>query len=91
MSTADEDEGVPGREPDEGDGGAAPGPSRPGFFWRLFVVAFGVTMVTMAGALVRTGAVVGILLGVLTGVVGVAIIAVASGVVELVQDRRRTG
>lgn len=78
--------------PDEPPAGMPPEGTehrRPGFFWRLLVVAFGVATLTMGGALIRTGEVVGIVLGLVTGAVGVAIIAVASGVVELVADRRR--
>lgn len=76
-----------GQPPDE-PGGEGP-PSPPGLFLRLLVVGFGLVLLATAGALVRTATVVGVVLGVLTGLAGVTIVAIASGVVEWVVARRR--
>ena len=70
---------------------AASPPARkpPGWVWRSLVILFGLVWVGMAGALVRAGGVIGIGLGLLTLAAGLAMIAIASGIVEWWVERRR--
>lgn len=60
----------------------------PGLFSRLIVVVFGAAMLLLAQALVRTGGVVGVVLGLVTALAGLAIVAIGAGVVEWWSQRR---
>lgn len=64
---------------------------RPNPLLRLLVGAFGIGWVLTAGALFAAGGVVGVVLGLAFAVVGVAIVALAAGVVEWWAARWRAG
>jgi hypothetical protein len=66
-----------------------PAPKKPpGWVWRSLVIVFGLVWVAFAGALVRAGGVIGVALGLVTLVAGLAMIAIASGIVEWWVGRR---
>ncbi|HEX9259618.1 MAG TPA: hypothetical protein VF855_08785 [Acidimicrobiales bacterium] len=76
-------------EPGWNEAGFAPVVRRPGFFSRLFVVAFAFCLGAVASSLILTGEVVGIILGIITALLAIALALVASGIVEWVAARRR--
>jgi len=62
---------------------------RPGFFSRLFVVAFAICLGAMATALLATATIVGVVLGLVTAAVAMAMILIAIGAAEWWAARRR--
>ena len=63
----------------------------PGAMMRFLVVVFGVLLFGLGRAIASAGGVVGVVLGFVIQLVGVAIVVIAIGLVEWVQRRRRTG
>lgn len=64
-------------------------PRRPGPILRLIVAVFGLTFVGLGSALLKTGAIVGIGLGVVMVVLGLAVIVIAVGLLEWWASLRR--
>ena len=70
---------------------AAPAPTRtpPGPMMRFLVVVFGVIFFGIGRAVQNVGGVLGLVLGVLMQLVGIAVVLIAIGAVEWVARRRR--